>query len=309
MISNFNSAPFWKQAEDCLEQFDYEGAVQVYRNALRQHANDPVILDALGDTLLQMGEVNQARQTLSISIKLAPEVGAAKYMNMGQILYGKESLRHYEKGLELLMRDKDNSKDEEERQSIVEQIVSGLGAMVEIYMTDECFDDNAEPECDRLLSEALRLDPSNPEPLQLMASFKISQQNPEEALKYLILSKDTWINRDVENMPSYEFRIQTAKLFIELQQMEPASEVLDLLLEEYDDNAEIWYLAGYAYSFYDPEAALDCLTRARKKLVKQNCADPQIFEQVDTCLHKVNQMLAPETQNPQEIDKSKMDTE
>jgi len=304
-----NSAPFWQQAEDYLEQFDYEGAVEVFRSALRQHANDPVILDALGDTLLQMGEVHQARQTLSISIKLAPEVGASKYMNMGQILEGKEALRHYEKGLELLMRDKDNAKDEEERQSIVERIVSGLGAMVEIYMTDECFDDNAEPECQRLLSEALRLDPSNPEPLQLMASFKISQQNMEEALKYLIMSKDAWINRDVENMPAYEFRTQTAKLFIELQQMEPATEILDLLLEEYDDNAEIWYLSGYACSFYDPEAALECLTKARKKLVKQNCTDPHIFEQVDTCLQKVNQMLASETQNPQEIDKSKMDTE
>jgi len=305
-------APFWKEAEDRLSQFDYEGAVEIYRNALKQHANDPEILDALGETLLQMGDYEQARNTLYISIKLAPEVGPSKYMNMGQILEGKESLAHYQKGLEMLTREKDNAQDEEERQCIVERIVSGLSAMVEIYMTDECFDENAESECQRLLTEALRLDPTNTEALQLMASFKISQQNTEEALKYLLMSKDTWINNDVEEMPSYEFRTQCAKLCLELEQWETASDILDLLLEEYDGNAEIWYLSGFAYSFYDAEAALDCLTKSRQLLVNQNCQNPQILEQVDTCLRKVNQLLAEQNPNPfpkGEADKNKMDTE
>jgi len=232
-------------------------------------------------------------------------------MNMGQILEGKEALTHYKKGLELLMREKENAKDEQERKSMVERIVSGLSAMVEIYMTDECFDENAESECQRLLTEALLLDPINTEALQLMASFKISQQNYEEALNYLIRSKNTWIDKAVEDMPSYEFRTQCAKLCLELEQWETASDVLDLLLEEFDENAEVWYLAGFAYSFYEAEAALECLTKSRELLVSQNIQNPQILEQVDTCLSKVNQLLAEQNQNPVsgEVDKNKMDTE
>jgi len=307
--------PFWKEAEDCLEEFNYEGAAEIYRTALKHHANDPAILDALGDTLFQMGDFEQARKTLSISIKLAPEIGASKYMNMGQILEGKEALAHYQKGLQLLMEEKQSAQDEEEIQALVERIVSGLGAMVEIYMTDECFDEQAEPECQRLLSEALLLDPNNTEALQLMASFKISQQNPEEALKYLLLSRDTWINKEGEDMPSYEFRTQCAKYFIELQQWETAGDILDSLLEEFDQNAEVWYLAGFAYSFCDAETALDCLTKARQLLVKENCENPQIFEQVDSCLQKVNQLLAEKNEDPSSPceeggdSKNKMDTE
>jgi len=117
-------------------------------------------------------------------------------------------------------------------------------------------------------------------------------------------------------MPSYEFRTQTAKLFIELEQWDPASEILDLLLEEYDSNPEIWYLSGYAASFIDAESAQECLTKAREMLVKSNCTNPDIFEQVDTCLSKVNKILEQESNNsnsnPQDTavsDTNKMDTE
>lgn len=42
------------------------------------------------------------------------------------------------------------------------------------------------------MNEALKVDPNNAETLQLMASFKISQQKPDEALQWLIRSYETW---------------------------------------------------------------------------------------------------------------------
>lgn len=42
------------------------------------------------------------------------------------------------------------------------------------------------------MNEALKVDPNNCETLQVMASFKISQQKPDEALHYLTRSYETW---------------------------------------------------------------------------------------------------------------------
>ncbi len=42
------------------------------------------------------------------------------------------------------------------------------------------------------MNEALKVDPNNAETLQLMASFKISQQKPDEALQWLTRSYETW---------------------------------------------------------------------------------------------------------------------
>ena len=53
-------------------------------------------------------------------------------------------------------------------------------------------DDNAESECQNILNEALKVDPNNAETLQVMASFKISQQKPDEALQWLTRSYETW---------------------------------------------------------------------------------------------------------------------
>ena len=53
---------FWEEAEQCIEQFNYPQAAKIYKEALRKRSNDPEILDALGDVLLLMGEVEQAQQ-------------------------------------------------------------------------------------------------------------------------------------------------------------------------------------------------------------------------------------------------------
>eukprot|EP01125_Pyxidicula_operculata_P021385 TRINITY_DN8205_c0_g1_i1.p1 TRINITY_DN8205_c0_g1~~TRINITY_DN8205_c0_g1_i1.p1 ORF type:complete len:326 (-),score=79.94 TRINITY_DN8205_c0_g1_i1:45-989(-) len=283
---------FWDKAEECIEKFDYDGAVKIYKNALKTNSNNPEILDALGDVLLLMGDVQQAKQVLSISLRLSPNAGASKYLNMGQITEGKESLKFYAKGIELLKSEM-TKQDPETRKISTEKLISGYCAMAEIYMTDECYDDNAESECERLLTESLKIDSQNIEALQLMASFKISQQHPEQAIEFLNRSCQLWSKKlDPSELPPYEFRVQTAKLFIELEKYESAADVLDALLMEFDEISELWYLLGYCQSFYEPESAIDPLNTARELLVKENCQVPEIFGQVDACIKKVQEAIA-----------------
>uniref|UniRef100_A0A6B2LBX4 Uncharacterized protein n=1 Tax=Arcella intermedia TaxID=1963864 RepID=A0A6B2LBX4_9EUKA len=254
---------------------------------MKIYSNDPLILDALGDVLIQNGDHPLAKSTLMVSISLDPEGSPSKYLNLAQLLEGQQSLKNYQKALQLLGRDKALAKTEEESTSVRDRMVSCLSAMAEIYLTDECFAENAESECNRLLLEALQLNPQHTEALQLMASFKISQQNKPEAIQYLLKSRTTW-SENVAELPTYEFRVQTAKLFLELEQWEPAAEVLDGLLEELDSNSEIWYLAGFANLTLDAEYSKECLEKCTLLLKKENCNDQGIWTQVNDCMSKVH---------------------
>jgi len=60
------------------------------------------------------------------------------------------------------------------------------------------FAENAERDCERLLKEALNVDPNSPEALQTLASFKISQQDLDAALNLLNKSFSVW--KDEEGM-------------------------------------------------------------------------------------------------------------
>jgi len=282
---------FWEVAEGFLEQFEYEKAVKVYEEALKTNANDPEILDALGDTLLLMGNADQALRVLNISLKLAPESGPIKFLNLAQLHEGKEALNYYNKAIELLNKQKKVSSREEVEQ-LNEKLVASFCAVAEIYMTDECMREDAEEKCEEHLKNALAIQPNNTEALQLMASFKISQQNNEEALQFLQTSLLSWNKLDPEDRPPYEFRLQTAKLFIEVEGYENAAEVLEMLLEEYDGNAEVWYLLGLVETYSDPESALENLNKAREILVKTKCSEPEIFGQVDVQIKKAKEKIA-----------------
>jgi hypothetical protein len=58
---------------------------------------------------------------------------------------------------------------------------------------------------------------------------------------------------DVQALPPYEFRCQTAKLLLETQQAGAAIDVIGSLLAENDQIIEIWILAGDAFAAYNEE--------------------------------------------------------
>lgn len=60
-------------------------------------------------------------------------------------------------------------------------------------------DDNAEQQCDYHIQQALRLLPDSPEALQVLASFRISQQNNPAALEALMKSYNSW--KDLGSTP------------------------------------------------------------------------------------------------------------
>lgn len=73
------------------------------------------------------------------------------------------------------------------------------------------------------------LDPSR---YQILASVRISQQRPEEAKQILLHSIDMWKDRSEDDLPSFEFRTNCAKLLIELGLHQHAAEILKRLTLE-----------------------------------------------------------------------------
>jgi len=150
-------------------------------------------------------------------------------------------------------------------------------------MTDECFAENAEQECDRLLSEAIKIDNRNYEALQLMASFKISQNKKDEAIRYLQQSKDCW--SFLEESPPFDFRVNCSKLFLELEQYETASEILEGLINENDSDSEIWFLLAFSLASIDPNEAKHALDKCCKLL--SGTDDQEIISQVEELNSKI----------------------
>eukprot|EP01127_Copromyxa_protea_P001703 TRINITY_DN11635_c0_g1_i1.p1 TRINITY_DN11635_c0_g1~~TRINITY_DN11635_c0_g1_i1.p1 ORF type:complete len:319 (-),score=92.95 TRINITY_DN11635_c0_g1_i1:34-966(-) len=301
MELDIDSEPFWQEAHEHAAKYELEEAERVFQEALKEHPNHPRILDALGGIIVQKGEHEKARMIFNLSIKLAPEEGPEKYLNMGQLSSGKEAIGYYKKGISLLYTYKDVQ--EEEAALVVEQLVSACCSIAEIYMTEECFAEEAEEECGKVLEEALKLDPNNYEALQTMSSYKISQQKPDEALKFLTQSYNAWKDIvDPVDYPEFEFRVQTAKLFMELDDFRKAVNILEALLNEDDEISELWYLLGFALATLDPAYSLDCLKKSRELLVSTNCPEKEIFDQVDEQIARVTAIAAEMQEKGQDVE-------
>jgi len=162
-----------------------------------------------------------------------------------------EALNCYQQGLNILKESRVKDKDK--------AIASVLVAMAEIFMTDCCFEDHAEETCGRLLEEALAYDKNSAEVFQALASYKISQSDKDQALNYL--EKAISVSALSDTVLTYEHRIQTCKLLIELQQMKKAADHLEALKEELDTDPELWYLLAFAHASLDhKDDAVECLT-------------------------------------------------
>ncbi|CAN7943990.1 unnamed protein product [Ixodes pacificus] len=90
--------------ESAMDELQFDQARQLGERALRLEPDNLKTLDVLSGLLLEMGDVAGASQLLQRMIELEPNDGFRKYLSMGQLCDGKESLRHYSKGVEILQR-------------------------------------------------------------------------------------------------------------------------------------------------------------------------------------------------------------
>ncbi|KYQ94049.1 hypothetical protein DLAC_04322 [Tieghemostelium lacteum] len=193
--------------------------------------------------------------------------------------------------------DDDDEDDEEEYDPVLdikENICSGLCSIAELYLTDQCFDDNAEVECENNLLKAINISPFRPEPYSLMASMKISQRKNNEAVEYLTKSYSLWENADLDERPDFDYRFNVSLLFIELGQNRIAVDILEHLVNEQDNISEVWYTLSLAYmELNEAISAQDCIITARELLnIAMDGRDPSLEEQISSIEKRINDAVS-----------------
>jgi len=127
------------------------------------------------------------------------------------------------------------------------KLATALCGVVEVYMTDLSWEEDAETRCETLVTEALLVAPNTPEPLQTLASVRISQVRMEDARAALSRSMELWKDLPPEDpsVPDFPTRVSLARLLMETEMEDEAMEVLERLIGEDDSSVEAWYLGGW----------------------------------------------------------------
>mgnify|MGYP002846927738 CR=1 FL=1 len=219
--------------------------------------------DAYGIALAEFGaDPNDAVKVLKRAAQLSPDLGYEKFMYLGQLLDdGEAAATCTRRGLALIEYQAAHGDEDAS-----ERMCGACCALAEQLMgVADDIDDVAE-ECDQLLRRAAEADCASAEPLQVLASLRVLQGRSDEALEALRQSMAIW-RRDRKGTAggdddqaddratefegeydvSFEFRFECAKLLLELDEStDAAMDVLEELLEERDDVADVWHLLALA---------------------------------------------------------------
>lgn len=183
--------------------------------------------------------------------------GAEKFLWLAQLSEegGQDSVDWFEKGamslriyIQALL---DRKKLDAEAQAILEEkrrkLAVALCGVVEVYMTDLSWEEDAESKCEALVTEATMVAPGFAEPWQTLANVRISQSRLEDARAALKRSLDLWKDLPPENtvVPDFPTRVSLARLLMEADMDGEAIEVLERLVGEDDSSVEVWYLGGW----------------------------------------------------------------
>ena len=150
-----------------------------------------------------------------------------------------------------------------------------------------------------LMEKAIEADEENVQALQTMATICMSALEPQRAAELLERSMSLWFiatpadeeagisGYDPEQLPPLEFRINTAKLLLELHQCELAVDLLSQLLVEDNQLAQVWYLLGWAQHLGgEPEEAQVNLIKARELYDKTDAERPEMRAHIEEILEK-----------------------
>jgi tetratricopeptide (TPR) repeat protein len=211
-------------------------------------------LNLIAEIHLELGDGDSARKYFQSAINLDPEGtvgGAEPFLWLAQLSEegGQDSVTWFERGATVLrneiarMGDGDEGEGMEKRK----KLASALCGIIEVYMTDLSWEEYAEEKCESLIAESLLVAPHSPEPLQTLASIRISQARVEEAKRALSDSMELWGDLEPEDVavPDFPTRISLARLLMEVEMEEEALEVVERLVGEDDQSVEAWYLGGW----------------------------------------------------------------
>lgn len=308
-------------------------------------------LNLLGEISVELGDVDSARNYFTQAVNLDPDGaipetsggGAEKFLWLAQLSEegGKESVQWFEKGAKALQAEitaLDNGTitilDEEAfmlmRVEKKRKLANALCGIVEVYMTDLSWEDDAETRCETLVTQAMSVeDEPSPEVLQTLASVRLSQERKEDARAALTQSLAHWKDHDPEGLavPDFPTRISLSRLLMEAGMEEDAMHVVQRLITDDDQSVEAWYLGGWCQhliaaklevsaegstnsdtamngSYSDYDRAMSVLRGSRYWLnmalrlyKQQDYEDERLFDHAEELVDELHGILGPEVKD------------
>lgn len=260
------------QATAILQQGEIARAVKPAKRALSlldpESEEALPALNLLGEIHVELGEIDAARQyflqaaAIDKDGTIGEDVGggAEKFLWLAQLSEqgGQDSVDWFEKGavslriqIQVIQQLLDQRKLGKEAEALLEEkrrkLAGALCAVVEVYMTDLSWEEDAEQKCEALVTEATMVSSGFAEPWQTLANVRISQERMEDARAALERSLDLWRDLPPEDtvVPDFPTRVSLARLLMEAGMDVDAIEVLERLVGEDDTSVEVWYLGGW----------------------------------------------------------------
>lgn len=264
-----NPSTLLAEASSLLQQGSIEEAVKPAQRALGlldpESEEALPALNLLGEIHIELGDIDTARQYFLQAASIDEDGtvgedvggGAEKFLWLAQLSEegGEDSVDWFEKGATslrtqiqaLLERKKLDAEMEAMLLEKRRKLAVALCGVVEVYMTDLSWEEDAEQRCEALVTEATMVAPTFAEPWQTLANVRISQQRMEDARAALKRSLELWQNLPPENdvVPDFPTRVSLARLLMETDMDSEAIEVLERLVGEDDSSVEVWYLGGW----------------------------------------------------------------
>jgi|EP00505_MAST-04D_sp_SCG-Rhode-Island_P004282 tetratricopeptide (TPR) repeat protein len=274
------------------QEGNLELAYQFFGRAVTNAPNDPHVLAMYAEFLAgSLGDVEEAKKVLESCVQCGGR--GQVYFSLGQVQTGMDAVQSFRAGIEQLEHDPQNN----------EIIASAYCRICEVFMTDLCFEENAEQICVTCATKAVELSVGGGrvEALHCWASVLISQQKTTEAkaeiLKAFAILQDLEDDDEiieVADVVEYEMRLNVSKVLIEVGCGSEASIVLEALLLESDADIEVWYCCGLAYRQQELYAeALPYLETAATMIQSLPGEDrAHMEEQVSTTVDEVKEKVA-----------------
>jgi len=175
-------------------------------------------------------------------------------------------------------------------------------ALAELFMTDLCDEEEAAAEARKHINLATEVDPSNPEGWQALASFLLVLGESQEAGVAMERSLSLWLPQHTawaatgegeQTNLSYDTRLASVKVLLDLERFDTAAEILDSLLEEDNEVVAAWYLHGWLnYLRNDPDFhgnVRHYLKRAQQVHVMSPTDDEAMMEHIKELLAEVGE--------------------
>ncbi|KAJ2550140.1 hypothetical protein EV175_004177, partial [Coemansia sp. RSA 1933] len=240
-----------------MDDNKFDEALEYVVNAINLDDRSTQALLLAAIIQLDTGNIEPAINCLLKSVELEPDRGFEKYMYLGQLMIELEAVKYFQLGVDAMQRDLDELPTASSQAAVLKRkMAEAYVAMTEIYLTDCCFEEDAEKKCEELLENGLRVDPECPEIFQTMASVRLSQNRLDDARECLRKSISLWADKDLNDpsqIPSFETRLALVRLLLEVDDKEHALSILERLQKEDDESIDMWYLYGWTYHLQSEE--------------------------------------------------------